>query len=66
MGSSRGPMEGRQPLLPEGLHHYDLHVWLWKTNPAGVFAPTNPALRCPRGGYRFPEAAPKMVEHRGH
>lgn len=56
-----GPMEGHQPLMPAGLHHYDLHVWLWKTNPEGVFAPTNPAVKCPPTGYSFAEAAPKMA-----
>ena len=25
-----GPMEGHQPLMPPGFHHWDLHVWLWK------------------------------------
>lgn len=30
--------------------HYDLHVWLWSENPAGIFAPWNPAWRCP-GSY---------------
>jgi hypothetical protein len=24
-----------------------LHVWLWQANPAGMFAPYNPHLRCP-------------------
>lgn len=56
-----GPMEGHKPLMPDGLHHYDLHVWLWKTNPVGVFSPTNPAVKCPKAGYSFSEAAPKMV-----
>ena len=40
-------MEGHQPLMPAGMHHYDLHVWLWKTNADGVFSPTNPAVKCP-------------------
>ena len=61
-----GPMEGHHPLMPEGLHHYDLHAWLWKANPAGTFSPTNPALKCPKGGYSFAEAAPKLVQHQGH
>ena len=26
--------------------HYDLHVWLWKHNPSGVFAPFNPDASC--------------------
>ncbi len=56
-----GPMEGHKPLMPDGLHHYDLHVWLWKNNPDGVFSPTNPAVKCPATGYSFTEAAPKMV-----
>lgn len=57
----QGPMEGHQPLMPAGFHHYDLHVWLWKTNPEGVFSPTNPAVTCPKSGYSFAEAAPKMI-----
>ncbi|MBI3983017.1 MAG: hypothetical protein HY337_08905, partial [Gemmatimonadetes bacterium] len=61
-----GPMEGHKPIMPEGLHHFDLHVWLWKANPAGVFSPTNPAVKCPRSGYSFAEATPKMVPHRPH
>jgi hypothetical protein len=36
-----GPMEGHEPLMPHTVHHYDLHVWLWKENPAGLFKPTN-------------------------
>ena len=56
-----GPMEGHQPLMPAGAHHYDLHVWLWKTNAEGVFSPTNPAIKCPKGAYSFSEDAPKMV-----
>jgi len=42
-----GPMDGHQPIMPASLIHWDLHVWLWKENPAGVFTPTNPAVRCP-------------------
>jgi hypothetical protein len=61
-----GPMEGHHPLMPKGLNHYDLHVWLWKTNPAGTFAPTNPALKCPKHGYSFAESAPRLVQHQGH
>lgn len=57
----QGPMEGHAPLMPAGFHHYDLHVWLWKTNPEGVFSPTNPAIKCPKAGYSFAEDAPKMV-----
>ncbi|MGH8675346.1 MAG: hypothetical protein ACREVG_13655 [Burkholderiales bacterium] len=59
-----GPMEGHHPLMPHGLHHYDLHVWLWKDNPSGMFAPTNPKIKCPKGPYTFEETAPKIVPHK--
>jgi len=62
----QGPMEGHKPLMPEGLHHYDLHVWLWKTNPAGVFAPTNATVKCPKSAYSFAESAPRIVPHGSH
>ena len=39
-----GPMPGHNPTRPV---HYDLHVWLWKSNPTGFFAPFNPTLSCP-------------------
>jgi hypothetical protein len=58
-----GPMEGHPPLLPLALHHYDLHVWLWKENPAGLFSPTNSSVKCPPGAYTFEEQAPKIVAH---
>ena len=59
-----GPMEGHHPIMPAELHHWDLHVWLWKENPAGVFSPTNPKVQCPSGAYSFHEGAPKMVTPR--
>ena len=61
-----GPMEGHAPIMPAGLHHYDLHVWLWKNNPAGVFSPTNPDLKCPKSGYSYSGEAPKMVHDHAH
>jgi hypothetical protein len=39
-----GPMLGHEPGMPK---HYDLHVWLYKHNPAGLFAAWNPTVRCP-------------------
>lgn len=56
-----GPMEGHPPIMPPELHHYDLHVWLWKNNPAGVYSPTNPAVKCGKGQYSFAGDPPKMV-----
>jgi hypothetical protein len=38
-----GPMLGHAPGMPI---HYDLHVWLWKANPSGLFAPWNPDASC--------------------
>jgi hypothetical protein len=61
-----GPMEGHEPLLPQGLHHYDLHVWLWKPNPAGLFSPTNPNVKCTGYPFTLSEEAPQIVEHLKH
>jgi hypothetical protein len=38
-----GPMPGHGPGQPV---HYDLHVWVWQGNPAGVFAEFNPKVKC--------------------
>ncbi|HEX3235906.1 MAG TPA: hypothetical protein VHR41_17055 [Gemmatimonadales bacterium] len=56
-----GPMEGHHPIMPAMMHHYDLHVWLWKANPAGMFSPTNPAIKCSQPGYSLSEKAPRLV-----
>jgi hypothetical protein len=56
-----GPMAGHHPLMPEMLHHYDLHVWLWKKNPSGMFSPTNPSVKCAKQGYSLSEEAPKLL-----
>lgn len=39
----------RAPAARHGMPfaHYDLHVWLWKTNPSGMFSPFNPSVACP-------------------
>jgi len=58
-----GPMVGHHPLMPHEMTHYDLHVWLWKTNPAGLFAPTNPDVKCPKAAYTLQEIAPRLVPH---
>ena len=39
-----GPMPGHNATMPV---HYDLHVWLYKDNPSGMFAPFNPDVVCP-------------------
>jgi hypothetical protein len=38
-----GPMHGHEPGMPK---HYDLHVWLYRHNPAGLFAAWNPRVDC--------------------
>jgi hypothetical protein len=38
-----GPMPGHEPGMPV---HYDLHLYVWKHNPAGVAAPDNPRVSC--------------------
>lgn len=49
--------------MPTGLHHSDLHVWLWKANPNGMMHPTNLNAHCPPGPYTFHEEGPKKVHH---
>ncbi|MEU3245099.1 MULTISPECIES: hypothetical protein [unclassified Streptomyces] len=39
-----GPMPGHYRGMPV---HYDLHVWLWKHNPNGLFNRWNPRVSCP-------------------
>ncbi len=37
------------PANPMGLpfDNYQLHVWIWKHNPSGMYAPFNPNVSCP-------------------
>jgi hypothetical protein len=59
-----GPMEGHPPTQPPDLHHYDLHVWLFKPNPAGMFKSFNPNVKCPGDEYTETAPPPKLVPHR--
>jgi hypothetical protein len=47
--------------MPRDLHHYDLHVWLWKENPAGLFKPINPSMTCGDYSYTVKDDAPRIV-----
>jgi hypothetical protein len=58
-----GPMDGHEPIMPASLRHYDLHVWLWKNNPHGVFSPTNATVKCPEGGYTARETSMPKMHH---
>lgn len=47
--------------------HHDRHVWIYRDNPSGVFAPFNPAVTCEhhRGGH-LPAAAAQAGAESGH
>ncbi|MFB7467768.1 hypothetical protein ACFCZ1_30490 [Streptomyces sp. NPDC056224] len=45
----KGPIPGR---FKGQKVHYAFHVWLWKPNPAGMFATFNPEVRCRPGTTR--------------
>ena len=56
-----GPMEGHEPLIPREFAHYDLHAWLFKENPLGMFSPTNPNVSCEGYDHALLEMGTKMV-----
>jgi hypothetical protein len=58
----QGPMEGHEPLIPQGFVHYDLHAWLFKENPLGMFSPTNPDVTCEGYDFSLLEHPTKIVE----
>lgn len=35
------------PEIGDGIAIWSLHVWVWRHNPAGMFAAYNPEVRCP-------------------
>jgi hypothetical protein len=57
----QGPMEGHEPLIPKDFHHYDLHAWLFKDNPLGMFTPTNPDVSCKDAQFDLMEMPTKLV-----
>ena len=60
----QGPMEGHEPLIPKDFVHYDLHAWLFKDNPLGMFSPTNPDVKCDGYDFSLLEEPTKIVhEH---
>jgi hypothetical protein len=58
----QGPMEGHEPLIPQEFVHYDLHAWLFKDNPNGMFSPTNPDVTCEDYDFSILEHPTKIVE----
>jgi hypothetical protein len=59
--SFMGPMEGHEPLIPKEYVHYDLHAWLFKNNPLGMFASTNPDVSCKSSEFSLLEKPTMMV-----
>ena len=59
--SFMGPMEGHEPLIAKDYVHYDLHAWLFKNNPLGMFAPTNPEVSCKDSDFALLEMPTRMV-----
>lgn len=57
----QGPMEGHFPLIPKEFVHYDLHAWLFKDNPNGMFSPTNPDVSCDKAEFPLLEQPTKMI-----
>jgi hypothetical protein len=57
----QGPMEGHEPLIPKDFLHYDLHAWLFKDNPNGMFSATNPKVKCDGYNFSLLEKPTKMV-----
>jgi len=57
----QGPMEGHEPLIPQSYVHYDLHAWLFKDNPLGMFTPTNPDVSCDGYDFALLASATKMM-----
>jgi len=53
-----GPMEGH---IPKKYVHYDLQSWLFKNNPLGMFAPTNPDVSCEGYDFSLLEMPTKMM-----
>ena len=41
--------------------HYELHAWLYESNPAGMFSPYNPAIVCDH--HDGPKTMPEAIEH---
>ncbi len=62
--ATRARGAGQVPRSGGGRARWVLHVWLWKENPSGMFAPTNPNVKCPKGPYTFEEAVPRIVPHK--
>jgi len=57
------PMLFGEAFEPGPMDSYALHVWVWRHNPSGTFAPMNPKVSCPAGR---PDAAPAAQAPTAH
>ena len=46
--------------------HYHLHMWLYRDNPSGMFAPYNPAVTCAYHAYNLPAITPDSTRGAPH
>jgi hypothetical protein len=60
-----GPMEGHEPLIPKEFVHWDLHAWIFKDNPLGMFEATNPKVNCKGYAHELLEKGTRMVHEHG-
>jgi hypothetical protein len=42
---------GVPPLMAAGVPHWSLHVWLYESNPNGMYTPFNPNVTCPASAH---------------
>jgi len=60
-----GPMEGHEPLIPKEFIHWDLHAWVFKDNPLGMFEATNPKVNCKGYAHELLEKPTRMMHEHG-
>lgn len=58
-----GPMEGHVPIMNKEDIHYDLHMWMYKDNPDGMFNQTHKGVSCAGQAYKMMTSDAPM-EHR--
>jgi hypothetical protein len=59
-----GPDGGARAAHPEGVRALDLHAWLFKDNPLGMFGATNPKVNCKGYAHELLSRAPNSPELR--
>lgn len=74
-GHAEPPAFGEQPFEYVPMNpgtgyaaHWDMHIWLWRDNPSGMFARYNPAVSCEHHLFNMPmimppDSPPGMIHH---